>query len=145
MKLALLAIAALLAFPTVLSAQADGRSKIGISATLEAIRATPGHRVYQYLLWNRRITQRPLGHAFTSCNVGPGNVRICTSTYSLPLGRIVVVSEMHSLRRFSGVITGGSRSRRAAREGRAGYIGAAGTATSTRLGPGTYALTFVLE
>lgn len=132
--------------PFVASAQtATVHGRIPITATIEAIRFSHGGQVRQYLLWNREKSARPIGHGFVSCRYGPGNVGICTNIYSLPYGKIITVAEVHDFAHFSAVITGGSRSKRAVLNDQPGYPRIAGTATTRRIGPGTFSLVFVLE
>lgn len=132
--------------PFVASGQSSPlHGKIPITATLEAIRFSHGGQVRQFLLWNKAISTRPIGHAFASCRFGPGNVSICTFIYVLPYGKITTVGELHNFEHYSTVITGGSRSKRAVVDGKPGYARIAGTSTTFRIGPGTYTLVFVLE
>ncbi len=140
------ALTVALLLPTTLLGQATPpKPRIGITATVEGVKVSNGDRVRFYLLWNREISARPIGHGYASCQLGPADVFVCTSIYALPYGKIVTVGEVHSFANYTSVITGGSRSKRAVREGKPGYPRIAGTATATRLGPGTYALTLVLE
>jgi hypothetical protein len=118
-------------------------ARISITATLEAIRSNgPNQRVRYYLLWNKQITARPLGYAYMSCNKGPQDVRVCPTVYSLPYGKITALGTVHSFARFSLVITAGTQSERARREGNRGYAGIQGTVTTWRVGPGTFQLSF---
>jgi len=119
--------------------------KIPITSTIEAIKFTAGGQVRQYLLWNKEESPRPIGHAFVACRYGPGSVAICTSIYSLPYGKITTTAEVHNYGHYSGVITGGSRSQRAKKDGHPGYLRIIGTVATVRIGPGTYSVIFVLE
>ncbi len=133
-----------LVFPLIASSQTV-HGVIRITSTIEAIRFSHGGQVRQYLLWNKDKRARPIGHSYTSCRFGPGNVAICNSIYSLPYGKITTTAEVHNFDRFSAVITGGSRSKRAVKDDYPGYTRIAGTATTLRIGPGTYSLIFVLD
>ena len=70
--------------------------------------------VVSALLFNRRITTRPLGHEELLCTyLGRGGVlgggsRSCTMTFFLPEGRLVVAGAVHNLMLFTLPVVGGT-------------------------------------
>jgi len=145
MKLIILACSMFLILALPLAAEAQTASRISITSTLESVRITRTTRVSYFLLWNREITPTPLGHAFLTCHRAPLGVWTCNSTYTLPYGRLATMGEAHHFRRYSLIIVGGTRSKRAVRESAQGYQGVAGTLTTWRIGPGTYRLAFAIQ
>jgi hypothetical protein len=79
---------------------------------------------YRQLLFNKRITPRPIGHSDVMCtNTGTGSMS-CAGTYFLPKGKIMV-----------GGVVGGRLFYELAVEGGTGlYNNARGTLTATYLG-----------
>ena len=52
---------------------------------------TPGDmQIMRHLLYNQRISQRPIGHVEVVCTFVVGNSRNCRGTYFLPRGKLVV-------------------------------------------------------
>lgn len=129
-----------MAMPHALSAQTPAPQQprkihIHITATLERVTIEGSSLSHFYLLWNRRIRARPLGHAFSQCQRILRRTFTCTSIFILPLGKITTMGSLHGFDRYSVVITGGTKR----------YVGAAGTLDTWREGPGTYTLIFALE
>lgn len=118
------------------------QSKIHITQTLKRIYRGTDTTGRLYLLWNRRVRDRPLGHASYGCRIVVRRIDACSAVFVLPLGKIATTGEIHSFWRFSMVITGGTRSERAKKDDHPGYLGAIGTLDAWREGPGTYSLTF---
>ena len=86
---------------------------------------SPGDvEISRRLLYNRRITARPLGRADLVCTVTVGNWRNCTGSYQLPAGKIVVSGPMEFRSFFQLAVVGGT--------GR--YANVRGTLTVTSLG-----------
>jgi hypothetical protein len=145
----LFAISAALVLAVVLSSPAASSTsgKVQVTATITGVRteANPRRQGAQstiYLrLWNREITNGPIGHAFVSCLfMGSGGVfgsgiANCHAVYTMPLGKITASGLRHRIRRYTLVLTGGT--------GR--YIGADGVAVSRSLGPGVLDLTILLR
>lgn len=86
--------------------------------------------VVSQLLFNRRITDRALGHEEMLCTyLGRGAVlgggsRSCTMTFFLPEGKIVVMGAVHNLLLFTLPVVGGTGI----------YDNVGGTLTATFLG-----------
>ena len=87
--------------------------------------------IVSQLLFNRRITDRALGHEEMLCTyLGRGGVlgggsRYCTMTFFLPEGRIVVMGAVHNLLLFTLPVVGGTGI----------YDNVGGTLTATFLQP----------
>ena len=62
----------------------------------------------RYLLFNRRITDKPIGHAEVLCTSTGYRSRTCMATYLLPRGRLVVSSVIASLLRAKLAVLGGT-------------------------------------
>lgn len=88
--------------------------------------------VVTHLLYNRRITERALGHEEMLCTyLGRGGVlgggsRTCTMTFFLPEGRLVAAGAVHNLLLFTLPVVGGTGI----------YENVGGTLTATFLGGG---------
>lgn len=86
--------------------------------------------VVSQLLFNRRITERALGHEEMLCTyLGRGGVlgggsRSCTMTFFLPEGKLVVMGAVHNLLLFTLPVVGGTGI----------YDNVGGTLTATFLG-----------
>lgn len=86
--------------------------------------------VVSQLLYNRRITDRALGHEEMLCTyLGRGGVlgggsRSCTMTFFLPEGKLVVMGAVHNLLLFTLPVVGGTGI----------YDNVGGTLTATFLG-----------
>ena len=86
--------------------------------------------VVSQLLFNRRITERALGHEEMFCTyLGRGGVlgggsRSCTMTFFLPEGKIVVMGAVHNLLLYTLPVVGGTGI----------YDNVGGTLTATFLG-----------
>ena len=86
--------------------------------------------VVSQLLYNRRITERALGHEEMLCTyLGRGGVfgggsRSCTITFFLPEGKLVVMGAVHNLLLFTLPVVGGTGI----------YDNVGGTLTATFLG-----------
>lgn len=86
--------------------------------------------VVSQLLFNRRITERALGHEEMLCTyLGRGGVlgggsRSCTMTFFLPEGKLVVMGSVHNLLLFTLPVVGGTGI----------YDNVGGTLTATFLG-----------
>jgi hypothetical protein len=86
---------------------------------------SPGDvEITRRLLFNRRITPRPLGHADLVCTYTFGNTRQCTGTYELPAGKLVVSGPMTFRQFFQLAVVGGTGK----------YDNVGGTLTVTSLG-----------
>lgn len=135
-----------LVLPLALSAQtAPITQRIGIVATVESVTHSQTSQVRFYLLWNREISARPIGHAYQACLGAANGGWVCTSIHTFPFGRISATGEARTFAHFSSVITGGTQSRRARRVDHPGYVGATGTLVARRIGPGTFHMTFLLR
>ena len=82
---------------------------------LHALGPTAGDQlVVSSLLFNRRITARPLGHEELLCtHLGRGGVlgggsRSCTMTFFLPEGKLVAAGAVHNLLLFTLPVVGGT-------------------------------------
>jgi hypothetical protein len=62
----------------------------------------------RYLLFNRRITDKPIGHAEVLCTSTGYRSRTCMATYLLPRGRLVVASVIASLLHAKLAVLGGT-------------------------------------
>ena len=131
-----LSLAALAALIAGAAGAQDTPSVIRVSTSTVDVRESSDTRSDVMFLWNREIRARPIGHAVLSCiALGSGGllgrgVWSCTAIYVLPLGKISASGEIHSFRRYTLVVTGGT--------GR--YLGAAGFLFSRREGPGNHRL-----
>lgn len=113
----------------------DSGSKISITTTLEAVQRGPAAEARYFLLWNKNIRTRPIGHSLYGCERIDSIGRSCVATYVLPLGKIGASGMVHGFDSYTLIITGGTRR----------YLDADGTVTARRVGPGTYALSFSLR
>ena len=124
---------------------APKRQRITIPSTLEDVTSAGAGHTQFYLLWNKRLRARPIGHSFYRCQHGYLRIEICSAIYALPYGKIAAIGEVHTFNRYTMIITGGTTSKEARKAGQPGYLGAVGTIDVRRLEPGTYALLFLLE
>ncbi len=70
---------------------------------------TPGDlEITRRLLFNRRITPKPLGTAEIVCTVTGGAARSCTGIYVLPAGKIVVSGPIQFRQFFQLAVVGGT-------------------------------------
>lgn len=91
------------------------------------------------LLWNLSVTQRPIGHAYVSCESmqdlgGYGENWYCIATYVFPLGKIVVAGPRHNRKRAVYTVIGGTGA----------YLGKSGFLRVTSHGPAKLHLHFKL-
>jgi hypothetical protein len=75
------------------------------------------------LLFNRRITQKPIGHGELVCTFTGGPSRVCSGSFVLPRGRIVVGGTIIWRQLYQLAVLGGTEL----------YDGAHGTLTVTSL------------
>ena len=59
-------------------------------------------------LYNKRVTQSPIGHADVLCTLLTTTTRTCTATYELPRGNIVTSGVVNSRLIYEVAITGGT-------------------------------------
>jgi hypothetical protein len=64
--------------------------------------------VYKFLLYNRRITPRPIGRGEMSCTATGLTTQNCSATYVLPKGEIVVEGAIGSRLIYALAIVGGT-------------------------------------
>ena len=84
---------------------------------------SPGDmEIFRQLLFNRRITPRPIGHAEYVCTFTAGPSRSCRGTIFLPRGKIVVGGSIYVRQIYQLAILGGTGL----------YDNARGTMTGTR-------------
>lgn len=114
-----LAALALVAVAVARSADPKPRPRVEVTATLERINASLFGEARFYLLWNRTVRTRPIGHAVYSCRRVSGS-SLCTALFALPLGKIVAVGELRRFDRYSMVVVGGTRCYAGAEPGVAG-------------------------
>jgi hypothetical protein len=136
MRLLLVALALGLVVAAPASGQVSERERISITATIADVRVSgsgPGSmRTIVWRLWNRSITDRPIGHAFVSCwLIGRGGLlgngaQWCASQFVMPLGKLNASGVVRNRRHWTLVVTGGSSR----------YIGAAGTVARRLERPG---------
>jgi hypothetical protein len=92
----------------------DPIQRISVSATTADVRESRNNRSDILLLWNTGVRDRPLGHAVLACvKVGSGGLLgqgllSCDATIVMPLGKITAMGLVHSHRRFTLVVTGGT-------------------------------------
>jgi hypothetical protein len=85
---------------------------------------TPGDiDVYRSLMYNRRITTKPLGHAEMVCTTITSTAQHCDATYFLPRGELVVAGVITSRLIYILAVVGGTEY----------YNNARGTLTVTSL------------
>jgi hypothetical protein len=85
---------------------------------------TPGDQeIVWQVLYNKNVTQRPLGHAEFVCVFTAGRTRLCSGTYFLPKGRLNVQGPVRYRQFYELAIVGGTGL----------YDNARGTMTITRL------------
>ncbi|MDQ3671681.1 MAG: hypothetical protein M3364_04480, partial [Actinomycetota bacterium] len=116
---ALAAVLALLPLAAAGSSAVSG--KIRVTATTYDVRVSDGGpagrsagdlRIDLLLLWNNRVSDVPIGHAFVSCGfLGRGGllgsgVSACQGTFVLPRGSLVTQGIRHSSRRYTFAVTG---------------------------------------
>lgn len=71
----------------------------GQAGTVETIRQ---------LLYNPRLSQRPIGRSLAVCTFSDGRDRMCTGTYILPTGSLVVAGALQSRLLYEIAIVGGT-------------------------------------
>jgi hypothetical protein len=95
-------------------AQDPARQLISVSATTVDVRESRNNRSDILLLWNTDVRDRPLGHAVIACvKVGSGGLlgkglMSCDMTIVMPLGKVTATGLIHSHRRFTLAVTGGT-------------------------------------
>jgi hypothetical protein len=90
--------------------------------------------VGRYLLYNKRITQKPIGHSEIVCTNTGNRTSNCSGTYFLPRGRIVTSGIIMSRLIYELAVVGGTGI----------YDNVKGTLTVTSLGTGQELLVFRL-
>jgi hypothetical protein len=110
------------------------RPRISITATLERITTTGVGQARFYLLWNRKKSSRPIGHAVYACRRVSGS-SLCSTLFAMPLGKISAIGEIRRFSRYTLVVVGGTR---CYAEGEPGVVGA------WPLAPGASSLVFSL-
>lgn len=125
--------AAVAASQTLASGAATGPARIRITdREVELTRVDVGRRgrspgdmeLVTTVLYNRRITQRPIGHAEFVCTFVRGISRNCRGTIFLPRGKLVVGGPVRFWQFFELAVLGGTGL----------YDNARGVFTSTRIG-----------
>jgi hypothetical protein len=85
---------------------------------------SPGDvQVVRQTLYNRHITQKPIGHSEFVCTVTAGRSRLCTGTFFLPKGKLMVSGPLRYRQFYELAIVGGTEL----------YDNARGSMTITRL------------
>ncbi len=70
---------------------------------------SPGDlQIMRWLLYNRRVTPRPIGHAEVVCTFVVRTSRNCNGTYFLPKGKIVVSGPIFYRQLFEMAVVGGT-------------------------------------
>jgi hypothetical protein len=97
-----------------------------ISAGVDA--APPGQspgdtQIVRETLYNRRITDRAIGHAELVCTYTQGRSRLCEGTYFLPKGKLMVAGPLRYRQFYELAIVGGTEL----------YDNARGSVTMTRV------------
>jgi hypothetical protein len=64
--------------------------------------------IIQQSLYNRRVTAKPIGHAWILCTMLSRDARSCTTTYFLPKGSIVTSGVIGSRLIYELAVTGGT-------------------------------------
>lgn len=113
---------------------------VRVVATITGVSVRGDHRSHYYLLWNRNVRTRPIGHAAMSCFhifrsgdlTTASSFAQCVVTISLPLGKLSANGLIHTYARWTLIIVGGTNR----------YVAAAGPLFARRLSPGTYSWTF---
>ena len=84
--------------------------RVSISAVdLSPRGRSPGDiEISRWLLYNTRITPKPIGHAELVCTYTGGTSRSCNGTYSLPRGKLVVSGQMLYIQFFQLAVVGGT-------------------------------------
>lgn len=97
------------------SGQPPPRQRVSVALTTVAVRYSFDTRVNVNLLWNRDERTAPIGHSINSCLkvqggglLGGGGLHACTLTVVLPLGKVTASGIIHTFRRYTLVITGGT-------------------------------------
>ena len=108
------ALAAVLAVPAL---AATGPGTIRITNTETSFKSIDGGRrgrgagdleIIRQLLYNRRVTSKPIGRATILCTLITRNSRSCTATYVLPKGSIVTSGMIGSRLIYELAIVGGT-------------------------------------
>lgn len=95
-------------------AQSTAPKPVSVAVTTIAVRETSHTRTDVLLLWNRNERTTPIGHAIKACikagsgDILGGGLMSCSLTLSLPLGKLTAAGIVHSLARYTLVITGGT-------------------------------------
>jgi hypothetical protein len=85
---------------------------------------SPGDvQVVRQTLYNRHITPKPIGHAEYVCTVTAGRSRLCSGTFFLPKGKLMVAGPLRYRQFYELAIVGGTEL----------YENARGSMTITRL------------
>ena len=85
---------------------------------------TPGDvQVVRQTLYNRHITGKPIGHSEFVCTVTAGRSRLCSGTFFLPKGKLMVSGPLRYRQFYELAIVGGTEL----------YDNARGSLTVTRL------------
>lgn len=94
--------------------------KLRVAATVTDVRSDgnelQGARRFVFMrLWQRPLVGPPIGHAFLACVYmgnggifGGSGVWNCQATYRMPRGYIMATGVIHSFRRYTLAITGGT-------------------------------------
>jgi len=64
--------------------------------------------IVRLVLYNTRITRKPIGHGDLVCTILPGAARSCTATYTLPKGKLVVGGVIGSRLLYESPVLGGT-------------------------------------
>ena len=71
--------------------------------------ATPGDiEITRYRLFNKRVRQKPIGHAQLVCVVVGHSFRNCAGTYFLPAGKMTVSGALQFRALYDMAVTGGT-------------------------------------
>lgn len=102
----LLVLCVVLAWITTL-ANAQPAKTVSVTMTIAEVHEGFDMSTHLMLLWNRDITARPIGHALKSCAIADELLQ-CSLVLVLPLGKVTASGIVHSLNRYTLVITGGT-------------------------------------
>ena len=116
------------------------RAVVSVALTTASVRDGYETRTDVLLVWNRNIRSTPIGHVIKACikagqgGILGGGLMSCTMTLQMPTGKISAAGIVHSLNRYTLVITGGTRE----------YEGVSGPLFVRREADGVRRLTFTI-
>jgi len=108
--------------------QGQAPKLVSVQITTAQVTESTDLRADVLLVWNRDIRSTPIGHSVMSCvkvnsgGLAGSDLKNCSMSVVLPLGKVIATGIVHSYNRFTLVITGGTRA----------YEGAHGSLVVTR-------------